>query len=394
MLVRMSVTLAPDVAARPARAVPAVATDAMWPLWCALGSSLSAAFGVHWDIAWHRSIGRDSFWTPPHVAIYAAAILAAVAALARIVPATLGRPGAGASVRVLGFRGPLGAFISAWGGGAMLASAPFDDWWHNAYGLDVKILSPPHVVLALGIIALHVGALVMLAGALNRSAGARRSTLELLLIVVGGNMLVGLLTLFMEKTVRPFMHLGSFYLVVGLTATPVLAAVQGATGRRWAASASALAYSIFLLALLWTFPLVPAQPKLGPVLVPVSSLVPPEFPLLLLPAALALDAWCWRRRERPGAATVALGGVLFLAVFFACQWPFASFLMSPPARNFFWGARYFDFWLPASSAYRRYAFLHEAGSATAIGLGAAAVGTALALGAGRGVGRWLARLRR
>lgn len=116
--------------------------------------------------------------------------------------------------------------------------------------------------------------------------------------------------------------------------------------------------------------------------------------MLLLPAALALDAWCWRRRERPGAATVALGGVLFLAVFFACQWPFASFLMSPPARNFFWGARYFDFWLPASSAYRRYAFLHEAGSATAIGLGAAAVGTALALGAGRGVGRWLARLRR
>jgi len=394
MLVRMSVTLAPDLAERPARAAPAVATDAMWPLWCAVGSSLAAAFGVHWDIAWHRSIGRDSFWTPPHVAIYAAAVLAAVAALARIVPATLGRQGAGASVRVLGFRGPLGAFISAWGGGAMLASAPFDDWWHNAYGLDVKILSPPHVVLALGIIALHVGALVMLAGALNRSAGARRSTLELLLIVVGGNMLVGLLTLFMEKTVRPFMHLGSFYLVVGLTATPVLAAVQGATGRRWAASASALAYSIFLLALLWTFPLVPAQPKLGPVLVPVSSLVPPEFPLLLLPAALALDAWCWRRRERPGAATVALGGVLFLAVFFACQWPFASFLMSPPARNFFWGARYFDFWLPASSAYRRYAFLHEAGSATAIGLGAAAVGTALALGAGRGVGRWLARLRR
>ncbi len=28
----------------------------------------------------------------------------------------------------------------------MITSAPFDDWWHNAYGLDVKILSPPHVV--------------------------------------------------------------------------------------------------------------------------------------------------------------------------------------------------------------------------------------------------------
>ena len=106
---------------------------AVWPLWCALGSSLAAAFGVHWDIAWHRSIGRDAFLTPPHVAIYTAAVLAAVAALAQIVPATFGRPDAHrAAVRVLGFRGPLGAFISAWGGVTMLASAPFDDWWHNA----------------------------------------------------------------------------------------------------------------------------------------------------------------------------------------------------------------------------------------------------------------------
>ncbi|MES1205121.1 MAG: hypothetical protein ABUS79_04215 [Pseudomonadota bacterium] len=393
----MSVSLSPAAPAVSASTARVAATDAMWPLWFALGSSFAAAFGTHWDIAWHRSIGRDSFWTPPHVAIYASAVMAAVAALARILPATFGGAAASSSsssVRVLGFRGPLGAFVSAWGGGAMLASAPFDDWWHNAYGLDVKILSPPHVVLALGIIALHVGALVMIAGALNRSDGARRRTLELLVIVVGGNIVVGLLTLFMEKTVRPFMHLGSFYFVVGLAVVPVLAAVQGATGRRWAATSVAGVYAVFLLGLLWTFPLVPAQPKLGPVLVPVTSLVPPEFPLLLLPAALALDAWTWRRRGRPGPTAVVTGALLFLGVFLLCQWPFASFLMSPPARNFFWGARYFDFWMPASAAYRRYAFLQEPASATAIWLAAALGVTALALGAGRGVGRWLARLRR
>jgi hypothetical protein len=369
------------------------AASSVWPLWFALGSSLLAAFGVHWDIAWHRSIGRDSFWTAPHVAIYSAAVLAAVAALARIIPATFGRR-AGASVHVLGFRGPLGAFISAWGGGTMLASAPFDDWWHNAYGLDVKILSPPHIVLALGLLALHLGALVMLAGALNTSEGARRRTLEGLVIVVGGNMVVAMMTLFMEKTVRPFMHLGSFYFIVGLIVPLLLAAVQGATGRRWAGSTTVLAYSAFLLALLWVFPLVPAQPKLGPVLVPVTSLVPPEFPLLLLPAALALDAWVWRRRERPGATTVAVGALLFMVVFLACQWPFASFLMSPHARNFFWGARYFDFWMPPTTHYRRYEFLAEPGVATAIWLAAALVGAALSLAAGRGFGRWLARLRR
>ena len=87
------------------------------------------------------------------------------------------------------------------------------------------------------------------------------------------------------------------------------------TGRRWAATSVAVVYSVFLLALLWTFPLVPAQPKLGPVLVPVTSLVPPEFPLLLLPAALALDAWSWRRR---GGAAAVTGALLFLARVPAC----------------------------------------------------------------------------
>ncbi len=367
MLGRMSVSLSPAAPAVPASTARVAATDAMWPLWFALGSSLAAAFGTHWDIAWHRSIGRDSFWTPPHVAIYAAAVMAAVAALARILPATFG----GASprrprVRVLGFRGPLGAFISAWGGGAMLASAPFDDWWHNAYGLDVKILSPPHVVLALGIIALHVGALVMIAGALNRADGARRRTLELLVIVVGGNLVVGLLTLFMEKTVRPFMHLGSFYLIVGLAVVPV---AGGGAGGDWPPLGGDVGRASSIRCSCWRcsgrFRWCPRNRSWGPVLVPVTSLVPPEFPLLLLPAAVALDAWSWRRRGRPGAATVVIGALLFLGVFLLCQWPFASFLMSPPARNFFWGARYFDFWLPASTAYRRYAFLHESASATA-----------------------------
>jgi hypothetical protein len=386
-----------------ATAVPAdvAARAAVWPLWFALGSSTAAAFGVHWDIAWHRSIGRDAFWSPPHVAIYASAVLAALAALAQVVPATFGRGAARESaVRVLGFRGPLGAFISAWGGIAMLASAPFDDWWHNAYGLDVKILSPPHIVLASGILALHLGAAVMIAGAMNRSAsgGARRRTLEALLLVVGGNTLIALITVFMEKTVRPFMHGGTFYVIVATAVPVVLAAVAGGTRRRWAGTTAVVAYSIFLLTLLWTFPLVRVQPRLGPVLVPTTNLVPPEFPLALLPAALALDAWLWLRRGATGRAsalaTAVGGGLLFTAIFFACQWPFASFLMSPHARNFFWGARYFDFWLPPESFYRRNVFRLEPSAVLARGLAVAALSSMLSVAAGRGVGRWLARLRR
>ena len=83
-----------------------------------------------------------------------------------------------ATVEVWRFRGPLGAFIAAWGGATMLTSAPFDNWWHNAYGLDVKIFSPPHVVLDGGVLAIQFGAVVLIASAMNRASGELRRKLD------------------------------------------------------------------------------------------------------------------------------------------------------------------------------------------------------------------------
>jgi hypothetical protein len=388
--------------ASPAFSTPldgAVATRASahapsWPLWSAFGSSLTVAFGVDWDIAWHRSIGRDTFWSPPHIAIYSAAVLAAAAALARILPATFADRQRDTGVHVLGFRGPLGAFIAAWGGVAMLSSAPFDDWWHNAYGLDVKILSPPHVALAVGILCLHLGALVLLAGAMNRATSVLHRRLESLVVATGAMMLVTILTVLMEKVVRVRMHGGLFYVVVALCAPFVLTAMSEASGGRWGATKTAALYSLFLVALLWTFPLVPAEPKLGPVLVQVRSLIPPEFPLLLLPAAAVLDRWLLARRAHPGAATVVGGGVLFAATFFVFQWPFATFLMSPYARNYFWGAKYFDFWTPAWAPYRRYAFIEETTLHVVLGIALSLPVAVLSVAGGRAWGRWLARVQR
>jgi hypothetical protein len=31
----------------------------------------SIVFGLYWDISWHMTIGRDTFWTPAHLAIQA-----------------------------------------------------------------------------------------------------------------------------------------------------------------------------------------------------------------------------------------------------------------------------------------------------------------------------------
>ena len=50
----------------------------------------------------------------------------------------------------------------------MIVSAPFDDWWHAAYGLDVKILSPPHTVLAVGMFGIVFGSVILILARQNR----------------------------------------------------------------------------------------------------------------------------------------------------------------------------------------------------------------------------------
>lgn len=151
--------------ARADRAVP-------WYLWCAALAVTSAYVGGYWDISWHRSIGRDTFWTAPHLAIYACGVLAGLSSAYLILSSTFasGADLRGASVRIWGLSGPLGAFVAAWGGVAMLVSAPFDDWWHNAYGLDVRIISPPHMVLAAGFFGIEFGTVMLLLAFMNRAA--------------------------------------------------------------------------------------------------------------------------------------------------------------------------------------------------------------------------------
>src|SRR5580698_7314921 len=150
---------------------PAELTAVPWYIWSLFAASVSVVIGGYWDISWHMSIGRDSFWTPAHLAIQACGIIAAITSSYLIFSCTLGRNPAlrPSTVVVWRFHGPLGAFIAAWGGATMLASAPFDNWWHNAYGLDVKIFSPPHVVLDGGVLAIQAGAVLLIASTMNRA---------------------------------------------------------------------------------------------------------------------------------------------------------------------------------------------------------------------------------
>src|SRR5436190_18394536 len=82
----------------------------------ALGAT-SIVLGLMWDISWHISIGRDTFWTPAHMAIYAGGLLGGCIGgwLAFKHTFLIGPGEAGASVRVFGLRAPLGAWVAIWG---------------------------------------------------------------------------------------------------------------------------------------------------------------------------------------------------------------------------------------------------------------------------------------
>ncbi len=342
-----------SVPVSPARVAPASGAsrfeDAQaaipWYIWFSVFGVTSAMIGVHWDIAWHRSIGRDTFWTPAHMAIQLCGVIAGITCGYLILATTFTRSALrGVSVNVLGFRGPLGAFICAWGGFAMITSAPFDDWWHNAYGLDVKILSPPHVVLALGMIAVEIGTLVLIASARNRASGAAaRRKLEWLELYTAGMIVVALLVMVLEFTHRVFLHAGACYRVVSMLVPIMLVGASRATGDRWAATRVAGIYSAFVLGLLWILPRFPAQPKLGPVLHEVHQFIPAGFPLLIIAPAIVLD-WMWPKMSGWNAWRWALvTGVVFVVVFWAVEWPFADFLQSPYARNAVFGSAYYDY---------------------------------------------------
>jgi hypothetical protein len=98
-----------------------------------------------------------------------------------------------------------------------------------------------------------------------------------------------------------------------------------------------------LIALILILPLFPATPRLGPIYVPVTHFIPPRFPLLILVPAFALDLLWQRTAALSRILTAAASGVLFLALFWAVEWPFAGFLLSPASANRFFGTRYLGF---------------------------------------------------
>lgn len=331
------------------------------------------------------------------MAIYMCGVLTGIA-FGYLILATTFNPASklrASSVRVFGFYGPLGAFVGAWGGLTMLTSAPFDNWWHNAYGLDVQIVSPPHMVLFLGVYSVVAGTLILLAGHANRVEGEDRHRTQLLFLYICGLGLIMFMFMLMEFTGRSRLHNSLPYVVVSFLAPVPLAVAARATRFKFPMTAVAVIYTVAIIGFILILPLFPAQPKLGPVYQNVTHFIPPQFPMLLIVPAFALDL-LWRRTENWNRWLLsAVSALVFVTLLLGVEWPFAEFLMSPTARNPFFGTTYLWYGLPPTSYLARN-LLYDGESTAAFwrGIGLAIVLGTLGVRLGISRGDWMQRIKR
>lgn len=306
-------------------------------------ASLLVILGIIWDISWHTTIGRDKLLSPPHMLIYMGAVFGGLFSGFQVLWNTFRADESAKSglVKVWGFfYSSLGALFCIWGAIAMLTSAPFDDWWHNTYGLDVTILSPPHTILALGMLFLQFGACVGVCKYLNREGSTPRQLLILrtLFIVAAASLLTMICTILTEYLETRNQRTGLFYMVASASVLLFLPALGRALNMRWGITLIALGYFFILACTNWVLQLFHAEPLLGPIQNHVTHYQPLQFPILLFIPALTMDTIMYKVKSNDWIRSFLLA-LVFVVMLALVQYPFSGFLLeSPAARNWFFGS--------------------------------------------------------
>ena len=257
---------------------------------------------VYWDITWHGTIGRDSFWIPPHLVVYTSVTAFLLAALGGFA---LAWQRAGSLQAALTTRTGMGFAVAALGQIIQIAAAPLDDLWHRLYGLDVTIWSPPHLMIITGGIVGIYGMIAALGiaasgwGVRPRWRGIPASE-RLALVLFGAALVLALVALNeMEFHLDQRDVLGYPLLAGTLAAVPLMGAAR-VVNRPGAATVVALVYMIFrtlVLLMFWA---------MG---VTAEHMTPPVFALA---PALAIDLALWRTNGRGALIAALLSGPALL----------------------------------------------------------------------------------
>lgn len=140
--------------------------------WVVAPAGLLAVFATYWDEAWHTDVGRDTAWSTPHLLLYGSVAVVGIGVAVwglRVLVAFR-------SIRRTITELPL--LAASLGALGALVAAPIDAAWHEGYGRDSVLFSPPHMLVVLASTALVLG---VLAG-LPKPAGALRATAGVLLL--------------------------------------------------------------------------------------------------------------------------------------------------------------------------------------------------------------------
>jgi hypothetical protein len=252
------------------------------------GIALTVSGGsTYWDIASHVDGGRERFLTPPHIGIYSGVTIAlGVIALAILAD----RLQTGASL-FEALRHPFrdvrpGLAAAGTGMATALAAAPFDNAWHEIYGIDITIWSPPHLLAIFGVSVAALGLAMLVAPA----TGDRfRPALHDFLLSA---FLAGLMVTTGEFEFNgPQYRIAYHPMILSAAATLVfVAAAQGPT--RWAATSVALWFEGARIASLL-------------VLVALDHSLP--FVPVVLPSALLVDYLMQRGIKTPWPLGLASG---------------------------------------------------------------------------------------
>lgn len=260
--------------------------------------------GIYWDVGWHLTIGRDTFWSPPHLLMYGA--VAANGVISFIAEAWALRfpdrlPEFGRAIRgPFGLCLPLGFSVLGLGVGVVLAAAPLDELWHRLYGKEGTVWSFPHLLAVAGAVLMALG----IAAAVASRSRLGRTPLwicRLLLALLAADLLEKAMFTLSHYTVDPFSRTPDYYpfLTTLLTAGVAVGAVR-ALGPGWATISAGIHLALTILAVL--------------LLRAFNFNAPTVSPLLVVPA-LAVDGCMFlanERRDRWAVAVVA--GATFGAV--------------------------------------------------------------------------------
>lgn len=263
-------------------------------LLAALGGFVAALFGTYWDDAWHTEVGRDTFFIAPHLVLYAGISLAGGALTVWLA----------LNVRRVGLRAALErrSLLLALAGVALtLIAAPIDNAWHQAFGRDAVLWSPPHMLGVGGSVMIAAALLLELANEVGRSL---RWTLAGLTAAAALLAVCAIPVLEYETDVPQFDPL--FYLpVLGTGVAFALGLIRAVVPLRYAATAAAVGYAVVSVIMA--------------IALAIGGMPLPLLPLVLVPA-LALDLSSSR-----GAIVQAMA---FSAALYATYVPYVNWVRS------------------------------------------------------------------